>query len=76
MMCLPDTNASLTVAVWAFCTTIRAEALSNIDGDALNEQAARGKSTLNAQNNPEAVSQWQQDGGGSKSESQGSPHVP
>jgi len=62
------------VAFWAFCITVRAEALSNAEGDTIKQQPARGKSTLKAQDSSESVSQLQ-DGGDSRPTSQGKPPI-
>jgi len=60
-----------SVSIWIFCIALRAGALSNLDGDAINEQQAGGKSSLEAEESLEAVSKWQQDGGDGGSQDQG-----
>ena len=52
----------IVVSLWIFFITTRAEVLSDPDSNVVNEQPARGKSALNAHDNPEAVTKWQQTG--------------
>lgn len=62
------------VSIWVFCFSLRAGALSNIDGDAINDQAGRGKAALNSQNDVEAAPDWEE-ASGSGSHSQGTKDV-
>ena len=77
LICIPITSFNLSsdtdlqpVGLWFLCVTISAEVLSNLDGDALSEQAARGKPSLDTSKNPEAIGQWQQNGESDSSQTQ------
>ncbi len=61
----------IAVAIWVFCITIRAEVLSDPDSNVVKERPARGKSDLEAHDNPEAVAQWQETGTDDALESRG-----
>ena len=65
----------LAVSIWVFLTTIRAEVLSDPDSNAVNEQPARGKSALQAHDNPEAVEKWQHAGADDGRQTQGIPRA-
>lgn len=62
------------VSIWILCVTLRAGALSNLDGEAINEQPGRGQPSLEAKESLEAVSKWQERGRDGGSQDQGTVH--
>ena len=55
-------NVLIAVSLWVSCITVRAEVLSDPNSKGVSEQSARGKSTLNAPDNPEVVTKSQRTG--------------
>ncbi len=66
-----DFNVLIAVAISVFCITICAEVLSDPDSNVVKERPARGKSDLEAHDNPEAVAQWQETGTDDATQSRG-----
>ena len=66
-----DKLQSSTVSIWVFYFALRAGALSNIDGDAVGEQPARGRSALTAHDDTDTLSDWRHETSGEGSQSQG-----
>lgn len=64
-------EVSSIVTLWLSRVAIGTEALRDLEGDALRDQATRGKPSLDTNDKPEALGQWQQHDGDSNSASQG-----
>lgn len=49
------------MSIWVFYITVRADSPHSEDSNVVSEEPERGKSSLGAHDNADAVSQWQQD---------------